>query len=35
MDEATVLAGNPRVRDGVPDMGCFETIFTGLLLMVR
>ena len=34
MDEATDLAGNPRVRDGVPDMGCFETIFKGLILLM-
>ena len=40
-DEADVrskdLAGNPRIAPGKekPDMGCYETPFTGLMLIVR
>ena len=29
------LLGNPRLRKGTVDMGCFEPIFPGLLLMVK
>ena len=40
-DEADVrskdLAGNPRIAPGKekPDMGCYETPFTGLMMLVR
>ena len=29
------VAGNPRLRKGAVDMGCYEPIFPGLLLMVK
>lgn len=29
------LAGNPRLRKGTVDMGCYEPLFLGLLLMLK
>ena len=29
------VAGNPRLRKGAVDMGCYEPLFPGLLLMVK
>ncbi len=29
------IAGNPRLRKGAVDMGCFEPLFPGLLLMMK
>lgn len=29
------VAGNPRLRKGTVDMGCYEPLFPGLLLLVK
>ena len=34
-DEATDIIGNPRVFGGMPDIGCYESLSSGLTLIVR
>lgn len=35
MDDAVDIAGNPRISQGVPDMGAFEFLPGGLILLVE
>ena len=32
---ATDIRGNPRILNGIPDIGCYETPLQGLMLLVR
>ena len=34
-DEATDIIGNPRVFGGMPDMGCYESMAGGLIIIFR
>lgn len=34
MDGATDLMGNPRVKGGAPDAGCYENPFMGLMILI-
>ena len=34
MDGATDLMGNPRVKGGAPDAGCYENPFSGFMILI-